>query len=496
MIETVYLVGVETAFERAVTRIVQLFHDDAKVIYSDHLVVDEMALAITVEQMDKSRLIGRLYVFGQLRDQITTSFEQEVDSGKQIKRQAIGRIVLSLLQNYTNIIQPWGILTGIRPTKLYHTLRRNGYHKNKIRTILLEDYLVSEEKVHLLEQIVELQLHVLPHFDQLIDEVSIYIGIPFCPTKCAYCTFPAYGIEGQGDLVTKFLTSLHYEMEQVGKWLLENNIGITTIYFGGGTPTSISAEEMDQLYEKLYEFFPNVQNVRELTVEAGRPDTIDEEKIRVLKKWKVDRISVNPQSFKEETLQAIGRHHSAKETIVKYKLAYEKGLKNINMDLIIGLPGEGVGDFSNSLSVLEELLPSSVTVHTLSYKRASTMTKYKEKYHVASREEIHEMMELAKHWMKLNHYQPYYLYRQKNILGNLENVGYALDGDESIYNIVIMEEAQTIIGLGSGAMSKWVDPNTREIERFANPKDPRQYVERIKQVTQGKLEALTALFAR
>lgn len=495
MIDTIYIIGVDERFERAMTRIVQLFNDDANVYFTNRYLAMEMPHAIIIEEHTTvSQLTGRLFISGDICDVVTSKFTEEENDTIRSKRQAIGYIILTLLQNYTKTVQPWGILTGIRPTKLYHSLRRLGYVKEKVREILANNYAVLTEKIDLLEKIVDRQLLVIPDFDELVNEVSIYIGIPFCPTKCAYCTFPAYSIQGQGDLVSRFLQSLHYEIEQIGNWLSKNNVKITTIYFGGGTPTSISATEMDELYRKMAQFFPNVKNVRELTVEAGRPDTIDEKKIDVLKKWNVDRISVNPQSFKEETLMAIGRHHTVKETIEKYKLAYDRGLTNINMDLIIGLPGESVEDFSHSLSVLEELLPASVTVHTLSYKRASTMTKYKEKYKVASREEIHEMMDKASKWMDEHHYAPYYLYRQKNILGNLENIGYALHGKESIYNIVIMEEAQTIIGLGSGASSKWVDLKLRTIERFANPKDPRQYVDRIEEVTEKKIEALTELF--
>lgn len=251
---------------------------------------------------------------------------------------------------------------------------------------------------------------------------------------------------------------------------------------------------MDHLYEEMYRSFPDVESIREITVEAGRPDTITPEKLNVLKKWGIHRISINPQSYIQETLQAIGRHHTVEETIEKFHLARQMGMDNINMDLIIGLPGEGVKEFEYTLSETEKLKPESLTVHTLSFKRASEMTQNKKKYPVASREEITEMMEKAQRWTELHDYVPYYLYRQKNILGNLENIGYSLAGKESLYNIMIMEEAQTIIGLGCGASSKWVDPRTGKISRFANPKEPKAYNENFEHYTLAKLEALNKLF--
>lgn len=199
----------------------------------------------------------------------------------------------------------------------------------------------------------------------------------------------------------------------MGEWLKENGIKVTTVYYGGGTPTSITAEEMDLLYEEMYESFPDVSHIREITVEAGRPDTITADKLNVLKKWNIDRISINPQSYTQETLKAIGRHHTVEETIDKFHLARSMGMNNINMDLIIGLPNEGTTEFAHSLNETKQLLPESLTVHTLSFKRASEMTKNRQKYKVADREEAERMMNMAEEWTAEHHYEPYYLYRQK-----------------------------------------------------------------------------------
>ncbi|PLT33772.1 coproporphyrinogen III oxidase [Bacillus sp. V5-8f] len=414
---------------------------------------------------------------------------------QHVKR-AVSYVFVNVLQDMTGINQKWGILTGVRPTKLLHRKVQQGIPAPVAHKQLAEDYMISQEKVELMQKIVDRQLAVVPDLYSLNSEVSIYIGIPFCPTKCAYCTFPAYAINGRQGSVNSFLGGLHYEMREVGKWLKENDINITTIYYGGGTPTSITAEEMDMLYEEMYASFPDVENVREITVEAGRPDTITPEKLEVLKKWNIDRISVNPQSYIQETLKAIGRHHTVQETIDKFHLSRSMGMNNINMDLIIGLPGEELPEFRTTLEETEKLMPESLTVHTLSFKRASEMTRNKQKYKVASREEVEKMMDAAEGWTAAHGYTPYYLYRQKNILGNLENVGYSIAGQESIYNIMIMEEQQTIIGLGCGASSKFVHPVTGKIMQFANPKDPKSYNDNFKHYTHKKIEILDELFKK
>ncbi|MFC3883813.1 coproporphyrinogen III oxidase [Bacillus songklensis] len=419
--------------------------------------------------------------------------ETEKERFKQVKN-VVSHVYLTVLQDFTGIVQKWGILTGVRPTKLLHKKLHAGEIQEAAHKQLKEEYLITDEKIQLMQQIVDRQLAVVPDLYDLSNEVSIYIGIPFCPTKCAYCTFPAYAINGRQGSVDSFLGGLHYEMREVGRWLKENGIKITTVYYGGGTPTSITAEEMDMLYEEMYESFPDVANVREITVEAGRPDTITPEKLEVLKKWNIDRISINPQSYIQETLKAIGRHHTVEETVTKFHLAREMGMNNINMDLIIGLPGEGVPEFQHTLDETEKLMPESLTVHTLSFKRASEMTKNKQKYKVADRDEVSKMMDMATEWTKEHDYVPYYLYRQKNILGNLENVGYSLPGQESIYNIMIMEEQQSIIGLGCGASSKFVHPKTGKITRFANPKDPKSYNDGFKHYTEEKINILNELF--
>ena len=443
----------------------------------------EMNLTANLEEISKGQTHSASY-----RTELNENLDEKA-LFKQIKN-AYLYVFLKVLEEYTGIVQKWGLLTGVRPTKLWHQYRKQGIDSENAKRQLKEQYSISGEKLDLLERIVDHQLEAIPDLYDLKREISLYIGIPYCPTKCAYCTFPAYAINGRQGNVESFLGGLHHEMREMGQWLKEKDVKITTIYFGGGTPTSISAQEMDMLYEELYQSFPDVENVREITVEAGRPDTITEEKIEVMKKWNIDRISINPQSYTQETLKAIGRHHTVEETIDKYLLAKECGMDNINMDLIIGLPGEGVPEFKHSLDETEKLMPESLTVHTLSFKRASEMTRNRTRYKVAGRDEVEKMMEEAQSWTEAHGYHPYYLYRQKNILGNLENVGYAKAGMDSLYNILIMEEQQTILGLGCGAASKFVHPVTGKITHFANPKDPKSYNEGYKQYTSKKIDLL------
>lgn len=484
-------------FKRPLQLIANLFFEESQILPGDEQADLQINFILSAKEMvavsaELTESTGKIYFADYQKELFSAVSEKE--QFKQIKN-AVAHVYLTVLQDFTGIKQKWGILTGIRPTKLLHRKVQEGVPSEIAHQQLKDDYLITDEKIKLMQQIVDRQLTVVPDLYTLQKEVSIYIGIPFCPTKCAYCTFPAYAINGRQGSVDSFLGGLHSEIRAIGKWLKEKEIRITTVYFGGGTPTSITAEEMDMLYEEMYMSFPDVEQIREITVEAGRPDTITPAKLAVLKKWKIDRISINPQSYTQETLKAIGRHHTVAETIDKYHLARSMGMNNINMDLIIGLPGEGISEFQHSLDETEKLMPESLTVHTLSFKRASEMTQNKEKYKVASRDEVEKMMELAEEWTENHGYVPYYLYRQKNILGNLENVGYSLPNQESIYNIMIMEEQQTIIGLGCGAASKFIDPISGKITHFANPKDPKSYNEGFEAYTEDKIKILEELFS-
>lgn len=480
---------------RMFAHLANLFFEQCEIIKEDD--AEAMRVDFTIQESN-GEIIGKAKLLANGREYTSAFSEQLVEGDEKLTRRQLKRVhshlFLEVLEQATDMMQSWGILTGIRPMKLYHKYRREGQTTEQAIENIMENYRVSREKSELLAKIADVQKKAVPDLYELKNEVSIYIGIPFCPTKCAYCTFPAYAIRRANGRVDNFLAALHEEIREMGKWLTERDMGITTIYFGGGTPTSIEADEMDALYQTMFDSFPNMDKVREITVEAGRPDTITPEKIDVLKKWGIDRISVNPQSYTDETLKAIGRHHTVQETIDKFWLSRNMGMKNINMDLIIGLPNEGEEEFEHSLAETEKMQPESLTVHTLSFKRASEMSQNRSRYKVADRKTVERMMKRGEQWNAENGYLPYYLYRQKNILGNLENVGYSKPGEESIYNIVIMEEVQTIIGIGCGASSKFIDPETEKITQFYNPKDPAAYVMAYDESIEKKLAYLNDIF--
>lgn len=508
----IYIPGISAKDQRAVDHIVRLFFEEPKLVFEEPDSWQEKehrsSIKVDINMQDKKDSLLFVATLTQLvspqvvnkplweaTHPISLSNEWSAETKRKRIKQGKLHVLLQVFEDYTGLKQPWGILTGIRPTKLWHRKSQEGRTSIQIEQELTSETRISADKLQLMRRIVGRQRSAIPDLYALKQEVSLYIGIPYCPTKCAYCTFPAYAIGGQQNAVNQFLFGLHEEFKAVGQWLKEHDVRVTTVYFGGGTPTSITADEMDRLYDWMWRTLPYPDEIREVTVEAGRPDTITNEKLQVLRKWNIDRISINPQSYNQATLQAIGRHHTVEETIEKYWLARQMGMTNINMDLIIGLPGEGQREFEYTLEQTALLMPESLTVHTLSFKRASEMTQNKDKYKVADRDEVTAMMNRAAEWTAQHKYEPYYLYRQKNILGNLENVGYATPGRESLYNILIMEELQTIIGIGCGASSKWIDPQSGNITRSANPKDPRTYNASYLRYTEDKLDKLSHLFA-
>lgn len=458
----------EEIYDLTIKHLAQQYVQGATFCYNDELLEDATNIKLNFEFTEDKIILNSNYNNGY------SSFSEikDKDNGKELKR-LLSKEVVKLFNQIFEYDSPWGILTGIRPTKLYHILYAEHKSHDKIREILKEDYLLQDESIDVLENIFNVQLETIPDlYDINNDEVSIYIGIPFCPTKCAYCTFPAYQIRKNDDRMKPFLDMLFEEIDLVFDVINSKGKDITTIYFGGGTPTSLSAEDLEKVLVKIYSKI-NLEKLREITVEAGRPDTIDIPKLEVLKKYNVGRISVNPQSFNNGTLRAIGRIHSVEETIEKYHLSRDY-IETINMDMIVGLPGENKVDIEDTLQNFGELNPENITVHALSFKRASKMTKNKSRYPVATGKEAEEMLDITKYWMENNEYIPYYLYRQKNILANMENIGYSKKGHINLYNIIIMEEVQSIIGIGCGASSKIIDKNNK-IHGVLNPKDPVSY---------------------
>ncbi len=395
------------------------------------------------------------------------------------------QLIYDVLANHLGIELPWGTLTGIRPTKILMAMLENGKTDSEIMDTMKKTYYICDEKARLSLDIAKREKEILSTLHYR-DGYSLYIGIPFCPTTCLYCSFTSYPISIWKDRVMEYLTALEKEMSYVAG-AYQDRI-LDTIYIGGGTPTTLEAEELETLFQMIEKHF-DLSHLQEFTVEAGRADSITKEKLRVLKKHNVTRISVNPQTMKEETLKLIGRQHTVSQVKEAFALAREEGFDNINMDIILGLPEETKEDVAQTMNEIMKLHPDSLTVHSLAIKRASKLSSWIEENGISALNITEDTMEIAANAAGDMGMEPYYLYRQKNMSGNLENVGYARPGKYGIYNILIMEEKQTIVALGAGSVTKVVYPENR-IERSENIKDVGLYIERIDEMIKRKEKAL------
>nr|WP_185258336.1 coproporphyrinogen dehydrogenase HemZ [Anaerocolumna chitinilytica] len=421
-------------------------------------------------------------------EELNAMKEQELllQKKKQI-RNLLKRTVYRCLRGLTGEELPWGTLTGIRPTKIVLEKLEAGEEREAIRRFMLEEYYCSVRKADLSLMVAGREHELLKEMDYR-NGYSIYIGIPFCPSTCLYCSFTSYSIERYGHMSEPYLEALMKEIKYAST--VFNNKKLTTVYIGGGTPTTLNEVQLDKLLTYIDTYLkPGL--AMEYTVEAGRPDSITEGKLRILKEHGVNRISINPQSMQQRTLDLIGRKHTVNQIEEAFALARKTGHENINMDIIIGLPGERKNDVANTLEQIEKLNPDSLTVHALALKRAARLNTEKVEYESADVEEAGSMAELTEEYAHSKEYQPYYLYRQKNMAGNLENTGYARKGKEGLYNVLIMEEKQTIIALGAGGQSKFVFHDENRIERVENVKSLKDYVERIDEMIERKIKFLT-----
>nr|WP_295763123.1 coproporphyrinogen dehydrogenase HemZ [uncultured Intestinibacter sp.] len=402
---------------------------------------------------------------------------------KKTIKETIKRSMFKILEQKFKSNVPWGILTGIRPVKIVHALLDEGKDEEYIKEKLKEDYYIKDDKIELALNIAKRERQFIYPIDE--NKVSLYVGIPFCPTRCYYCSFPANPVDKFGGKKPLYVEKLLQEARGVAELLRDNNKEIETLYIGGGTPTTLSPEEMDTLIKGLYKEF-DLSKIKEFTVEAGRPDTINREILEVLKKYGVDRISINPQTMNDETLQKVGRKHSVNDIIECFQLARELGFDNINMDIILGLVDENLAMVENTLKEIEKLSPESLTVHTLAVKRTSKLKENIDNYELTQFDEMTKMIDLSMKYAKKMGLNPYYMYRQKHMLGNLENIGYAKEGYECIYNIQIMEERQSNIALGAGSITKFVYADENRIERVENVKNLEQYIDRVDEMINRK----------
>lgn len=512
-------------FQAEVERMAYLFFEEEIITFSDsdkpdtelRIRLDDSADRLHAE----AELLHRGIVQSQAAYQQTVPVNADHATRRKRAKQTVLHAVHDCLADYTGVGQPWGILMGVRPLKLVHGMLQEGTDRAQIRDKLTADYRIAPDRIDLLLDIADAQLETVPDLYQLADQASLYIGIPFCPTHCAYCTFPAYSMEDKYTYAYDFLKALEKEFIAVGRFLREYRIPVTSVYLGGGTPTSLNAPELEHLMQVLYREIPggeewanrstrsSVQAIigdgvkqgvasqgswREFTVEAGRPDTITPERVEVLRRCHVNRISVNPQTFKAQTLKTIGRGHTPDIVDKRFHLVKEAGFENINMDMILGLPGENPADVRYTRERIEALMPDSVTVHTMSFKRTAVVNKEKNRFAIPHSQLVRMMMRETDLWARQLGYHPYYVYRQKDILGNLENIGYAMPGKEGVYNICIMEERQTIIGLGGGASTKFIGPGGKSYGRHGNPREPKAYAESIDYVIEKKMDQLKRLY--
>lgn len=488
-------------FEHDIYELIRAFYPDAEILVSYEKEEEVQAdLAFRVEAQGQSFLIhyrseenkgvtcGEM-IKGQSSDALLSCKEDSYDKEKahelrKEQKDIVKLVLYRLLVKLTGRTLPWGNLTGIRPAKLAMAMLESGMKNSDAAQEMRDRYMVSPEKTALAIAIANRERELLKDIDYE-NGYSLYVGIPFCPSICLYCSFSSYPLKQWKNKVDLYLDALCREIEEVSRIMEEKGRKLDTVYIGGGTPTTLEPDQLKRLLDSLMEHF-DCRNLAEFTIEAGRPDSITKEKLQMIRKYPVTRISVNPQTMNQETLDIIGRRHTVEETKKAFALARECGFDNINMDLIVGLPGEDKEKVAHTLDEVRALAPDSLTVHSLAVKRAARLNMFKDQYQEMTFENNQEIMDMTMKTAYEMGMSPYYLYRQKNMKGNFENVGYAEVDKAGIYNILIMEEKQPIIALGAGGSSKLVFDHGKRIERVENVKDVSNYIARIDEMIERK----------
>lgn len=428
-------------------------------------------------------------------DLLAESFDTEgsqVYSGDLLNRsrKLLKRSIYTILSNNLGKYFPWGCFTGIRPAKIVNEMLDSGEGKDEILQSLDEKFFIAPTKAKLAYEVAITQAELRKSSNP--KSISIYIGIPFCPTRCLYCSFTSNPISRYEVKADLYIDTLIHEMKVVSERVRREGLNIESVYIGGGTPTALNEDRLAHLLDAVSRIWFNISDipVKEFSVEAGRPDSINEGKLSVLKGHGVTRISINPQTMNDNTLKIIGRQHTTEDFIDAFSLARKMGFNNINTDLIAGLPGEDLEMFRYSLSEILKHKPENLTVHTMSIKKASELRQRLDQFNITTDSNvINDMIDSAYIAAENLDMKPYYLYRQKNMLGNLENTGYSIKGHASLYNIHIMEEDQTILAFGAGAVSKYVtfSEDNRHIERTFNVKGVEEYIQRSDEMIERKL---------
>ncbi len=428
------------------------------------------------------------FSFKGIKKQATKTLPSENCSDKEYELLSLAYPVISEICGFS---PEWGMLTGVRPSKLLLN-KIEDFGEVAAKDYFTKRFFVDEKKTELAYSVAKTEWAIIKSVDE--NSFSLYVSIPFCPTRCSYCSFVSHsiGTESAKKLVPDYVEKLCQEIEFTARKAKENNLILTSVYWGGGTPTTLTAEQLDIVLTAIENNF-DLSNCREYTVEAGRPDTVTEEKLEVLKRHNVDRISINPQTFSDNVLKAIGRCHTTALTEEMFHLARAVGFDTINMDLIAGLPTDTYDSFRNSVNRAIEMGADNITVHTFAMKRSSTFVTENEKATAGARE-IAEMLEYASCALTAAGYHPYYMYRQSKSIGNFENVGWCKEGKECIYNILMMEEYQHILSVGAGSVTKLLSPGIEKIERIFNFKFPFEYISRFSLILEKK-ERISGFFS-
>lgn len=431
------------------------------------------------------------YIYTEVSDKITISvnigsFNKSETAVKKLtdddNELVSAQLLYKLLCDFTGLTQPWGILTGVRPVKLLRRLAEESSEEQAVKKFE-KDFFVSNEKIALSRETEHNERKILELSKP--ESFSLYVGIPFCPSRCSYCSFVMASIERAEKLIEPYTKLLCEEIKRTAEIANKLGLRLETVYFGGGTPTTLSAEQLDTVLRTVNQSF-DMSTSREFTVEAGRPDTIDIAKLFALKENKVDRISINPQTVNDEVLKTIGRKHTAQQFFDAFELARKCGFDNINTDLIAGLPTDTPESFKNSLDSIVRLNAECITVHTLCMKRASRLTTEGVTLDLQQARDAREMLAYTQNILGQNEYIPYYMYRQSRMVGNLENVGWSKKGFESLYNVYVMDETHTILACGSGGVTKLKRNNPDYLERIFNFKYPYEYIDRFDELIQRK----------
>lgn len=398
------------------------------------------------------------------------------------KELILATLLYNCLSKICNRTLPWGLLTGVRPIKLFRRLS-DTEGKEKAESYFKNTLLVSDEKLNLAKVTEANERRILDLSQK--DSFSLYISIPFCPTRCNYCSFVSQSVEKAKHLIKPYVDILLEEIKETAKIANDLKLRLETVYIGGGTPTTLSAENISRVITEVKQNF-DMSSVREFTVEAGRPDTITEDKLRAIINSGCDRLSINPQTLNDSVLEAIGRKHTTDEFYSAFNLARKLGFKHINTDLIAGLDSDTVESFENTIDAITLLSPESVTIHTLSMKRSSFITAGNKLITESSNTSVSDMLSYGYNLLSRNAYRPYYLYRQSKMLGNLENTGWAKEGFDGLYNVYIMDETHTILACGAGAVSKLKAYGSEHLERIFNFKYPYEYIDRYSELQERK----------